>query len=96
MRVESFKQKHGLSVKEFIDTYVIRIEFEKPVEEAAPVLNTAKTYNRLRDLPLTSIKRDDPELYNRIVRLITIFEEKIEWYKKYNRSWYDHQIAPFL
>ena len=52
MRPESFKQKHGLTVSEFIDIYIERIDFDKSCEEVLPVLNTAKTYLRLRDLGL--------------------------------------------
>lgn len=96
MRPENFKQKHGLTVSEFIDIYIERVGFDKSCEEVLPVLNTAKTYLRLRDLPLVSYKKENPDLYNKIVRLITELEEKIEWYKKHDKSWYKYQIEPFI
>lgn len=99
MNAFDFKKKYGIFPDQeggFYDVYVTRSGFHRPLEKAMHLWNPIKVLNMARDLPLVTLRKEDPVLFNKVKNLISALEDRVEYLKQVDPAYYKYQIKPFM
>lgn len=100
MNAIDFRQKYGVNLDSaacnFYELYVTRVGYDIPLSKAVKLWNPVKVLRMIRDLPITTIRKDRGELFNQIKDLIVLLEDRIEEVRVTKPNYYKYQIKPLL